>query len=103
MGFSGDFAMEVVSVLEDYDATMDRLTELILPYSQRLEQKLQEYPWLMEGMGEYWASRFLTMKPEAFLEDQTGLGSPGDCRAPGLLLPDGCGGVPQRDGGGDSP
>ena len=68
MGFSCDFAMEVVSVLEDYDATMDRLTELILPYSQRLEQKLQEYPWLMEGMGEYWASRFLTMKPEAFLE-----------------------------------
>lgn len=75
MGFSGDFAMEVVSVLEDYDATMDRLTELILPYSQRLEQKLQEYPWLMEGMGEYWASRFLTMKPEAFLEgtNRTGL------------------------------
>ena len=29
----------------------------------------------MEGMGEYWASRFLTMKPEAFLRgpNRTGL------------------------------
>ncbi len=57
----------------------------------------------MEGMGEYWASRFLTMKPEAFLRGPNRTGLSRDCRAPGLLLPDGCGGVPQRDGGGDSP
>lgn len=68
LGFSSDFAMEVVSVLEDYEAALDRLTELILPYSQRLEQKLRENPWLMESLGEYWSVKFRSMVPEAFLE-----------------------------------
>lgn len=68
LGFASDFAMEVVNILEDYETTLDRLTELILPYSQKLERKLQENPWLMESLAEYWSVKFRSMAPEAFLE-----------------------------------
>lgn len=68
LNFSGDFAMEVVHVFENYAATMDRLTEFIVPYSRKLEQKLNEHSWLMESLGTYWSQQFQTMPPEAFLK-----------------------------------
>lgn len=69
LGFQGDFAMEVLNVLEDYPGNLDRLVRLIAPYAGRLEKKLAEHPWLMESIAAYWEPQFQTMSPEQFLSD----------------------------------
>lgn len=68
-GFQGDFAMEVLNVLEDYSGNLDRLVRLIAPYARRLEKRLAQESWLMESLMSYWEKQFQTMSPEGFLSD----------------------------------
>lgn len=69
LGFQGDFAMEVLNVLEDYSGNLDRLVRLIAPYARRLEERLAAQPWLMESIAAYWQEQFQEMPPEKFLGD----------------------------------
>lgn len=71
LGLVGDFAMEILNVLQDFDSQMDRLVRLIAPYGRRLEEKLQENAWLTESLGEYWHQQFQNMTPEEFWVSST--------------------------------
>ncbi len=71
LGLVGDFAMEILNVLQDFDSQMDRLVRLIAPYGRRLEEKLQENAWLTESLGEYWHQQFQHMTPEEFWVSST--------------------------------
>lgn len=67
LDYPAEFKMELLKVLQDYDAHLDWLARVISPYAARLEAHLAQEPWLMQTTVDYWSKQFETVTPEEFL------------------------------------
>lgn len=67
LDYPAEFKMELLKVLQDYDAHLDWLARVIAPYAARLEAHLMQEPWLMQTTVGYWSRQFETITPEEFL------------------------------------
>lgn len=68
LDYPAEYRMELLWMLTHFDTCMDTLVQLISPYAQRLQTRLEQETWLMTATADYWQEQFTGTSPSQLVQ-----------------------------------